>query len=127
MKQNNNIFLLPNPDELICRIDEYHFNHQAMRLRIYHPQTDQKFLIRFLGVRNFSGTTKWIGANFQLCSWQETADLYKTIQEKNDVDIPADAVQEFTEKYFHLYKVASLNPETEIKVFAGSGRLVEEK
>lgn len=125
MKQSNNIFELPTPEELICIIDNYHFNHQTMHIRIYHPKKEEKYTLSLLRVEYFSGPTKWVGASFQLSSWQEIAELYKDIKPK-DIDIPSEALQEFAEKYLHLYKVFSVNPKAEIKILAGSGKLLVE-
>jgi len=130
MDQNDdggeNVFSLPNPEELICAIDSYYSSHLAMRIQISHPHNGDKYSLGFLMVRYFSGPTRWMGANFHICPWEEAARLYLELREYKDLDLAPETLQEISEKHFHLYAVSSLNPKMEIRIFAGSGGLVTE-
>lgn len=77
-------------------------------------------------VKYFSGPTRWTSANFQLSSWQESAELYEELRENKDVKIPVDSLQHIAENHFHLYKVFSNNPKMVIRIFAGNGSLLTE-
>ncbi len=67
----NNAFAFESPDQWGCQVTHYGFGHSEMGIEVSNGQDIRRY-VHFSMVHYFSGTLKWMGANFQLHPWEDS-------------------------------------------------------
>lgn len=122
----DNVFSLPNPNELGCVMKSYTINHAVLVLKIIDFNNHENRLLEFQSVQYFCGPVSWTSANFQIRPWHECVKLLIELNRIPSLaQMPQQMQQEMGEKNFKLYVVSAINPEMDIKILASSAAFVQ--
>ena len=127
-----NILDLPYPDQLYCDVRHYRGSHALMRIEIRNPdfrRPDPPLQLIFFIPRYFSGLLGWLGAEINVASRDEQAELWQALGKEREEQerTGSQSIDSFL-KHNRLYSISTVAPLTHtIKIIAGKFILSEER
>jgi hypothetical protein len=122
----NNAFAFESPDQWGCQVTDYGLGHSEMGIEVSNGQDIRRY-VHFSMVHYFSGTLKWMGANFQLHPWEDSLLLLQELGLlTNFGSAPLEIQKQIIGMMYKLYTIKATHPNVEIQILAATGTVCQE-